>query len=135
MQGLLCVLVLGLTLLLLPRMGLTGAGVAEISSLAVIVALAAPRLYRTVMAAPADAVPEGPAPDGDLADLGTRDVLAAQLRRKRGQALAHWTRTRSRSVCTSTSTTWNAARTSGRGRGPRPSGRRRRVRTTGRPGP
>ncbi|GAA3859632.1 hypothetical protein GCM10023084_11520 [Streptomyces lacrimifluminis] len=70
MQGLLCVLVLGLTLLLLPRMGLTGAGVAEISSLAVIVALAAPRLYRTVMAAPADAVPEGPAPDGDLADLG-----------------------------------------------------------------
>ncbi|WP_371658884.1 lipopolysaccharide biosynthesis protein [Streptomyces sp. NBC_00280] len=87
MQGLLCVLVLGLTLLLLPRMGLTGAGVAEISSLAVIVALAAPRLYRTVMAAPADAVPEGPAPDGDLADLGTRDVLAANSR-KRGQGWA-----------------------------------------------
>ncbi|WP_327693871.1 lipopolysaccharide biosynthesis protein [Streptomyces sp. NBC_00459] len=87
MQGLLCVLVLGLTLLLLPRMGLTGAGVAEISSLAVIVALAAPRLYRTVMAAPADAVPEGPAPDGDLADLGTRDVVAANSRR-RGQGWA-----------------------------------------------
>ncbi|MGW3358888.1 lipopolysaccharide biosynthesis protein [Streptomyces bungoensis] len=69
LQGLLCVLVLGLTLLLLPRMGLTGAGVAEISSLAVIVAVAAPRLWRTLRAAPA-AVPETAAPDGDLADLG-----------------------------------------------------------------
>ncbi|MFC9280423.1 lipopolysaccharide biosynthesis protein [Streptomyces collinus] len=69
LQGLLCVLVLGLTLLLLPRMGLTGAGVAEISSLTVIVALAAPRLWRTVRAAPAP-VPDGAAPDGDLADLG-----------------------------------------------------------------
>ncbi|MFF8728403.1 lipopolysaccharide biosynthesis protein [Streptomyces sp. NPDC015171] len=70
LQGLLCVLVLGLTLLLLPRMGLTGAGVAEISSLAVIVAIAAPKLWRTVRSAPA-AVPETAAPDGDLADLGT----------------------------------------------------------------
>ncbi|MEU3029566.1 lipopolysaccharide biosynthesis protein [Streptomyces incarnatus] len=79
LQGLLCVLVLGLTLLLLPRMGLTGAGVAEISSLAVIVSIAAPRLWRTVRAdaAPvlgstwgAGAVPDAVAPDGDLADLG-----------------------------------------------------------------
>ncbi|NEA47131.1 polysaccharide biosynthesis C-terminal domain-containing protein, partial [Streptomyces sp. SID10815] len=70
LQGLLCVLVLGLTVLLLPRMGLTGAGVAEISSLAVIVAIAAPRLYRTLRAAPARGVPEDTAPDGDLADLG-----------------------------------------------------------------
>ncbi|WP_406434089.1 lipopolysaccharide biosynthesis protein [Streptomyces sp. NBC_00631] len=70
LQGLLCVLVLGLTLLLLPRMGLTGAGVAEISSLAVIVTIAAPRLWRTLRAAPAE-IPEGTAPDGDLADLGT----------------------------------------------------------------
>ncbi|MFF3908965.1 lipopolysaccharide biosynthesis protein [Streptomyces sp. NPDC001848] len=69
LQGLLCVLVLGLTMLLLPRMGLTGAGVAEISSLAVIVAIAAPKLFRIVRAAPADAVPEDAAPDGDLADL------------------------------------------------------------------
>ncbi|POX45709.1 hypothetical protein C3489_33555 [Streptomyces sp. Ru71] len=68
LQGLLCVLVLGLTLLLLPRMGLTGAGVAEITSLAVIVAIAAPRLYRTVTAGPA--VCDQVAPDGDLADLG-----------------------------------------------------------------
>ncbi|MEU1026890.1 lipopolysaccharide biosynthesis protein, partial [Streptomyces sp. NPDC005904] len=52
LQGLLCVLVLGLTLVLLPRMGLTGAGVAEVSSLAVIVAVATPRLYRVVRAAP-----------------------------------------------------------------------------------
>ncbi|MEC4021118.1 lipopolysaccharide biosynthesis protein, partial [Streptomyces sp. H27-D2] len=46
LQGLLCALVLGLTLLLLPRMGLTGAGVAEISSLAVIASIAAFQLYR-----------------------------------------------------------------------------------------
>jgi hypothetical protein len=73
LQGLLCALVLGLTLLLLPRMGLTGAGVAEITSLAVIVALAAPKLYKVARAAPA-VVPEDAAPDGDLADLGAREV-------------------------------------------------------------
>ncbi|MFI6281074.1 lipopolysaccharide biosynthesis protein [Streptomyces sp. NPDC050988] len=78
LQGLLCLLVLGLTVILLPRMGLTGAGVAEISSLAVIVALAAPKLYRIVRTAPADAVPEDAAPDGDLADLGAREVPASQ---------------------------------------------------------
>ncbi|MFE4412440.1 lipopolysaccharide biosynthesis protein [Streptomyces sp. NPDC056821] len=76
LQGLLCALVLGLTLLLLPRMGLTGAGVAEISSLAVIVAIAAPRLYRTVRAVPAAGVPDDAAPDGNLADLGAREVPA-----------------------------------------------------------
>ncbi|MFF0746260.1 lipopolysaccharide biosynthesis protein [Streptomyces sp. NPDC004111] len=53
LQGALCVLVLGLTLLLLPRMGLTGAGVAEISSLAVIASIAAVKLYGVVRAAPA----------------------------------------------------------------------------------
>ncbi|MEU6369703.1 lipopolysaccharide biosynthesis protein [Streptomyces sp. NPDC046931] len=74
LQGLLCALVLGLTVLLLPRMGLTGAGVAEISSLMVIVAIAAPKLYRILRTAPADAVPEDAAPDGDLADLGAREV-------------------------------------------------------------
>ncbi|MFD1656778.1 lipopolysaccharide biosynthesis protein [Streptomyces caeni] len=76
LQGLLCVLVLGLTVLLLPRMGLTGAGAAEISSLSVIVLIAAPRLFRIVRTAPADAVPEDAAPDGDLADLGMREVPA-----------------------------------------------------------
>ncbi|PSM38593.1 hypothetical protein C6Y14_36230 [Streptomyces dioscori] len=74
LQGLLCVLVLGLTVILLPRMGLTGAGVAEISSLAVIVLLAAPRLYRIVMTAPPEEASGDAAPDGDLADLGTREV-------------------------------------------------------------
>ncbi|MEV6129526.1 lipopolysaccharide biosynthesis protein [Streptomyces violaceusniger] len=85
LQGLLCVLVLGLTLLLLPRMGLTGAGVAEISSLSVIASIAAVRLRRVLKghggAAPAEpesASPPKPplplpeqrtAPDGDLADL------------------------------------------------------------------
>ncbi|WP_031486185.1 lipopolysaccharide biosynthesis protein [Streptomyces bicolor] len=73
LQGLLCALVLGLTLLLLPRMGLTGAGVAEIASLSVIVAIAAPKLYRTARATSAE-VPEDAAPDGDLADLGAREV-------------------------------------------------------------
>ncbi|MET9910593.1 lipopolysaccharide biosynthesis protein [Streptomyces sp. NPDC006476] len=87
LQGLLCVLVLGLTLLLLPRMGLTGAGVAEISSLAVIVAIAAPKLYRTVRAAPAE-LPADAAPDGDLADLGAREVSASEKPRRRGPAWA-----------------------------------------------
>ncbi|MBY8864590.1 lipopolysaccharide biosynthesis protein [Streptomyces sennicomposti] len=87
LQGLLCVLVLGLTLLLLPRMGLTGAGVAEISSLAVIVAIAAPKLYRTVRAAPARGVPEDAAPDGDLADLGAGEDGAGKGRRRPAWAL------------------------------------------------
>ncbi|MFI0787982.1 lipopolysaccharide biosynthesis protein [Streptomyces lydicus] len=74
LQGLLCVLVLGLTLVLLPRMGLTGAGVAEAASLAVIVTLASPRLRRVlrgqVATAPLTRAPaDGLAPDGDLADL------------------------------------------------------------------
>ncbi|MFJ5645347.1 lipopolysaccharide biosynthesis protein [Streptomyces sp. NPDC093223] len=87
LQGLLCVLVLGLTLLLLPRMGLTGAGVAEISSLAVIVTIAAPKLWRTLRATPAD-VPEDAAPDGDLADLGAREVPAAPPPHRRSPAWA-----------------------------------------------
>ncbi|MFG2418323.1 lipopolysaccharide biosynthesis protein [Streptomyces sp. NPDC048448] len=78
LQGLLCVLVLGLTVILLPRMGLTGAGVAEISSLAVIVSIAAPRLFKIVRHAPPAELPQGAAPDGDLADLGARDVPAAE---------------------------------------------------------
>ncbi|MFK4268532.1 lipopolysaccharide biosynthesis protein [Streptomyces milbemycinicus] len=90
LQGLLCVSVLGLTLVLLPRMGLTGAGVAEISSLSVIAAIAAVKLRGVLRARPAGstayAEPVGPgaygsyaapppppeldtAPDGDLADL------------------------------------------------------------------
>ncbi|MFJ9906055.1 lipopolysaccharide biosynthesis protein [Streptomyces sp. NPDC101152] len=87
LQGLLCVLVLGLTLVLLPRMGLTGAGVAEISSLAVIVTITAPKLYRTLRAAP-DELPEHAAPDGDLADLGAREVAAAEKPRRRGPTWA-----------------------------------------------
>lgn len=86
LQGLLCVLVLGLTLLLLPRMGLTGAGVAEISSLTVIVTIAAPKLFKTLRAAPPAELPEDAAPDGDLADLGAREVPATP--RKRGPAWA-----------------------------------------------
>ncbi len=89
LQGLLCVLVLGLTVILLPRMGLTGAGVAEISSLAAIVSIAAPKLFKIVRTAPPTELPAGAAPDGDLADLGARDVAAATPREaKRGPAWA-----------------------------------------------
>ncbi|MBG0856469.1 lipopolysaccharide biosynthesis protein [Streptomyces spinoverrucosus] len=87
LQGLLCALVLGLTLVLLPRMGLTGAGVAEIASLAVIVAIAAPRLYRTVRGAASADVPPGAAPDGDLADLAPVPEASGPARR-RGPAWA-----------------------------------------------
>ncbi|MFE2963487.1 lipopolysaccharide biosynthesis protein [Streptomyces sp. NPDC059340] len=89
LQGLLCLLVLGLTVILLPRMGLTGAGVAEISSLAVIVSIAAPKLFKIVRTAPPAELPAGAAPDGDLADLGARDVAATKPRQaKRGPAWA-----------------------------------------------
>ncbi|GHE01885.1 lipopolysaccharide biosynthesis protein [Streptomyces alanosinicus] len=74
-QGLLCVLVLGSTLLLLPRMGLTGAGAAEAGSLAVVAAIATPRLWRTIRAAPG-AMADATAPDGDLADLGAPEAPA-----------------------------------------------------------
>lgn len=91
LQGLLCVLVLGLTVILLPTMGLTGAGVAEVAALAVIVAIASPRLYRVIRTAPAE-VPEDAAPDGDLADLGAREVPApatGEPKKGRGPAWAH----------------------------------------------
>ncbi|MFD8806337.1 lipopolysaccharide biosynthesis protein [Streptomyces sp. NPDC059597] len=87
LQGLLCVLVLGLTLLLLPRMGVTGAGVAEISSLAVIVAIAAPKLWRTIRSGPDDSPPVT-APDGDLADLGAREAKTVGTARRRGPSWA-----------------------------------------------
>ncbi|GAA2624513.1 lipopolysaccharide biosynthesis protein [Streptomyces vastus] len=92
LQGLLCVLVLGLTVILLPTMGLTGAGVAEVAALAVIVAIASPRLYRIVSTAPPAAVPEDAPPDGDLADLGAREVPApatGEPKKGRGPAWAH----------------------------------------------
>ncbi|UNO44300.1 lipopolysaccharide biosynthesis protein [Streptomyces sp. MST-110588] len=83
LQGLLCFLVLGLTLVLLPRMGLTGAGVAEISSLVVIVSIASVKLYRIVRgrpSAPLTRTPaEGLAPDGDLADLAVHGDLGDAL--------------------------------------------------------
>ncbi|AOR35209.1 hypothetical protein BFF78_32790 [Streptomyces fodineus] len=87
LQGLLCVLVLGLTLLLLPRMGLTGAGVAEAASLAVIAAIAAPKLWKTIRTA-ADAVPDTAAPDGDLADLAAPEVPRTSPARRHGPAWA-----------------------------------------------
>ncbi|WP_301125660.1 lipopolysaccharide biosynthesis protein [Streptomyces cacaoi] len=45
LQGLLCVLVLGSTLVLLPHLGLTGAGLAETGSLLVVTAIAGAKLY------------------------------------------------------------------------------------------
>nr|WP_189217429.1 lipopolysaccharide biosynthesis protein [Streptomyces ruber] len=90
LQGLLCVLVLGLTLLLLPRMGLTGAGVAEISSLTVIVLIAAPKLYAILRTAPPAVLPEDAPPDGDLADMGAvaRRPGPSWARRRDAQTLS-----------------------------------------------
>ncbi|MER6568912.1 lipopolysaccharide biosynthesis protein [Streptomyces sp. NPDC001093] len=87
LQGLLCALTLSLTLLLLPRMGLTGAGLAEAASLALIAALAAPRLWRTIRTA-SDAVSDSAAPDGDLADLGAPEVPASAPARRHSPAWA-----------------------------------------------
>ncbi|WP_329128933.1 lipopolysaccharide biosynthesis protein [Streptomyces caniferus] len=93
LQGLLCVLVLGLTLVLLPRMGLTGAGVAEISSLAVIVAIASVRLGRVLRGAgsapPARTPADGLAPDGDPADLAVHGDRgdAVRVHEDRGDAV------------------------------------------------
>lgn len=67
LQGALCVLVLGSTLALLPSMGLTGVGLAEVSSLAVIAVIATAKLYGVLRAGPgagagAGAAGLGPAP-------------------------------------------------------------------------
>nr|WP_185031148.1 polysaccharide biosynthesis C-terminal domain-containing protein [Streptomyces candidus] len=72
LQGGLCVLVLGLTLVLLPRTGLTGAGVAEVASLAVVAAVAACKLYGVVRrprgpAAGAARAADAPEPAGEPA--------------------------------------------------------------------
>ncbi|WP_030252250.1 lipopolysaccharide biosynthesis protein [Streptomyces violens] len=84
LQGLLCLLVLGLTLLLLPRMGLAGAGVAEVCSLAVIASIATVKLYGVVRGRPvaplAKAPADGVAPDGDLADLAMHGDLGDAVR-------------------------------------------------------
>lgn len=84
LQGLLCVLVLGLTLLLLPWMGLTGAGVAEVCSLTVIASIATVKLYGVVRGRPAaplaKAPADGVAPDGDLADLAVHGDLGDAVR-------------------------------------------------------
>ncbi len=71
LQGGLCVLVLGATLVLLPRMGLTGAGVAEVCSLAVIGSLSAVKLYGVVRSAPRTRAPEPVAAEGAQAGHGT----------------------------------------------------------------
>ncbi|MEV0093090.1 MATE family efflux transporter [Streptomyces sp. NPDC050738] len=59
LQGGLCVLVLGSTLALLGPMGLTGVGVAEVASLAVITSIAAFRLYGVLRLAPAGEAADG----------------------------------------------------------------------------
>ncbi|MFD4989599.1 hypothetical protein [Streptomyces sp. NPDC058374] len=59
LQGVFCAVMLGLTLLLLPRMGLVGAGVAEVAGLAVVALVAAVRLVPVVRAAPEGAAPTG----------------------------------------------------------------------------
>ncbi|MEV0369631.1 lipopolysaccharide biosynthesis protein [Streptomyces sp. NPDC050636] len=84
MQGLLCVLVLGMTLVLLPRMGLAGAGVAEVCALTLIVSIAAVRLGRVLRGHPYTPLARVPvdslAPDGDLADLAVYGDLGDGVR-------------------------------------------------------
>lgn len=58
LQGVLCVLVLGLTLALLPRLGITGAGWAELAGLVVIAAVALVGLRRLTARAAAPPEPE-----------------------------------------------------------------------------
>ncbi|WP_430541617.1 lipopolysaccharide biosynthesis protein [Streptomyces malaysiensis] len=83
LQGLLCVLVLGLTLLLLPRMGLTGAGVAEISSLSVIASIAAVRLRRVLKGLPGSAADQ---PSGATSRRGTAADQPTTATGQRGTA-------------------------------------------------
>ncbi|WP_337459914.1 lipopolysaccharide biosynthesis protein [Streptomyces xiaopingdaonensis] len=67
LQGLLCVLVLGLTLLLLPRLGLIGAGIAEVGSIGLVTLIAAVRLRPVLRARPPSkrtAPDGGPGPSG-----------------------------------------------------------------------
>ncbi|GAA3490339.1 lipopolysaccharide biosynthesis protein [Streptomyces cremeus] len=78
LQGALCALVLGLTLVLLPRLGLTGAGVAEVSSLAVIAAVAAVKLYGVVRR-PAEPVAEDALAQDATADGEPRRSLRGAL--------------------------------------------------------
>ncbi|UGY94965.1 polysaccharide biosynthesis C-terminal domain-containing protein [Streptomyces gobiensis] len=74
MQGLLCVLVLGLTVVLLPVLGMTGAGIAEVCSLGLVAAVAVYKLHGVLRGSGRgprtgrDAQASVP-PDGDLADL------------------------------------------------------------------
>ena len=103
--------------------------------LAVIVAIAAPKLYRTLRAAPAAAVPEAAAPDGDLADLGAREVAGRRTHDAHGAGRpGRWTATPWRWASTSTSTTWNAVPTSARAPAHRPPAPPWHPPTTGRPG-
>ncbi len=85
LQGLLCVLVLGSTLLLLPPLGIVGAGVAELGSqtvIAVIACFGLVRILRTpsAAAAPASAQAREPVPlDTDTLVFGTRWALRAAI--------------------------------------------------------
>ncbi|GAA1887632.1 lipopolysaccharide biosynthesis protein [Streptantibioticus ferralitis] len=84
LQGLLCALVLGSTLLLLPSLGIVGAGVAELASqtvIAVIACFGLARILRAPAPAPAPVVePPAPVPlDTDTLVFGTRWALRAAV--------------------------------------------------------
>ncbi|MFD0384405.1 exopolysaccharide Pel transporter PelG [Streptomyces stramineus] len=102
LQGLLCLLVFGLTLLLLPRLGLTGAGVAEISSLTVIASIAAVRLRRILReASPPAAFPGRPSRTRPrwhrtATSRISRSTATAATRRARGGAASPGVRARER---------------------------------------
>ncbi|MFG3260116.1 lipopolysaccharide biosynthesis protein [Streptomyces sp. NPDC048172] len=70
LQGLLCVLVLGLTVALLPSMGLTGAGLAEAGSLTLVALIAGGKL-RGILKAHPPSSDRAPAPSADAGDAGS----------------------------------------------------------------
>ncbi len=75
LQGLLCVLVLGLTVGLLPHLGLTGAGIAEAGSLLLIAVIAGWKLRGILRANPPGAA-DAPYPAGDAAEEEPDDAAA-----------------------------------------------------------
>ncbi|NGO72410.1 lipopolysaccharide biosynthesis protein [Streptomyces sp. SB3404] len=80
LQGLLCVLVLGLTVALLPSLGLTGAGIAEAGSLTVVAVIAGWKLRGVLRSSPpgrGDGTGHQVPPDGDLSDLAAHGDQSA----------------------------------------------------------
>ncbi len=86
LQGLLCVLMLGSTMVLLPRLGIVGAGVAELSSQSVIAVVACFGLVRLLRELPAGPVAV-PAAEPAAAPPGAEDTVTPGTGWARSDAL------------------------------------------------